>query len=129
MSDRSAQDRFGQNLPDSGGRIRGTPGPRRDSRRRPVGPPELLDEAGQFEEIGDAEGGATRGDDHEGIGRRQAGSLGRQGHVRTPVLDEGGAVLAPVVPVGQEIKFPPRQGMKGMGHKETSGPRGNDRRR
>ena len=112
-SDRSAQDRSWQDLPDSGGRIPRTPGPHRDSRHRPVGPPGPLEEAGQFAEIGHAEGGANHGDDHEGIGRRQAGPLGRQGHVRAPVIDEESAVLAPVVPVGQEGEFLPVRGWNG----------------
>jgi hypothetical protein len=94
-----------------------------------VGPPEPLQDASQFAEIGHAEDGANHSDGHKAFGRRHAGPLGRQGHDLGPVIDVEGAVLAPVVPVGQEIKFPPRQGMKGMGHKETSGPRGNDRRR
>src|SRR5262245_14239057 len=109
----SSQDRFWQDLPDSGGRIPGTPGPHRDSRRRLVGPPEPLDEAGQFEEIGHAGGGANHGGVHDGIGRRQAGPLGRQGHELAVVIDEEGAVLAPVVPVGQEGEVPPVQRMEG----------------
>jgi hypothetical protein len=102
-----------QDLPDSCGRIPGTPGPHRVSRRRPVDPPGPLEEAGPFTEIGHAEGGATHGDDLGGIRRRQAGPPGRQGHELAPVIDEGGAVFAPVVPVGPEDEFPPVQGMEG----------------
>jgi hypothetical protein len=106
-----ARDRFWPNLPDSGGRIPGAPGLHRDPRRRPTGPPGRLEEVGQFAEIGHAGGGANHGDAHGGIGRRQAGPLGRQGHELAPVIDEGGAALAPVVPVGREVELPPVQGM------------------
>jgi hypothetical protein len=65
-SDRSAQDRFWQSPQDCGGRISGTPGPHRDSQRRLVAPPEPLEEAGQLEEIGHAEGEANHGDSPRG---------------------------------------------------------------
>jgi hypothetical protein len=121
-SDRSAQGSFWQNLPVSGGRIPGTPGPHRVSRRRPVGPQERLEEAGQFEVIGHAEGGANYGDDHEGIGQRQAGPLGRQGHELALAIDEENAVLCSVAPVGQEDESPPVERMEGMGRSEVSRP-------
>jgi hypothetical protein len=38
-----------------------------------------------------------------------------------PVIDGEGAVLAPVVPEGQKVEFPPVRGMKGMDHTDTSG--------
>jgi hypothetical protein len=94
-ADRRAHDRFWQNLPDIGGR---SPEHLGRTGTHGFGPPARW---------GHAEGGANHGDDYEGIGRRQAGPLGRQGHELAPVIDEEGAGLAPDVPVGQEVEFLP----------------------
>jgi hypothetical protein len=126
-SDRSARDHFWYDLPDSGGRIPEHLGRTETHGVGRSGAPAPLEEASPFAEIGHAEGGMHHDEDHEGIRQRQAGPLGRQGHEPLLVIDAAGAVLVPVVPVGQEGEFPPVQGMKGMGHTGNVGTNRPDR--
>ena len=81
---------------------------------------DALQHLGQLQEIRCAKG-CSAGRKHDTwVGWRKTGPGGRQRADMLRGIREGDAILAPVMPVGQDLKLLAVQRMKGMGDRENS---------
>jgi len=78
------------------------------------------DELGKLQQIRHTKGGSTGGQDHIGVRRNNA----RPGCWQRPHvlggLVKGDPIFSPIVPIGEDLKLLPVQGMEGMGDRENS---------
>jgi hypothetical protein len=76
------------------------------------------DELGQFEQVMEPKGRATRSDRDVGIGRENAGPLSGQRDQPTNVVVEVHAVFAPIPAIRHHRKLAPAEWVEGMGDLE-----------
>jgi hypothetical protein len=81
---------------------------------------DALKELGKLQEISHPKGGPTRGKDHTGIWRNEAGPGCWECPDVFRSLVKGDPIFAPIVPVAEDLKLLAIQGVKGMSYREHS---------
>ena len=81
---------------------------------------DALEHLGQLQEIRCAKGGSASRKHDIGVGGMETGPGCWQRADMLGGIIEGDAILPPVMPVGQDLKLPAVEGMKGMSDREQS---------